>query len=70
MPTGPIRSPTPEYVECVADDVKPVKWTSLPQAVKPNEGEVVLFSWIVYQSRKRRNTVNAKMIVIADHKLA
>ncbi|MBL8397357.1 MAG: DUF1428 domain-containing protein [Candidatus Accumulibacter sp.] len=56
-----------EYVECVADDVKPGKWTSFPQAVKLKEGEVVLFSWIVYESRKQRDAVNAK--VIADPRL-
>lgn len=56
-----------EYVECVADDVKPGKWTSFPQAVKLKEGEVVLFSWIVYKSRKQRDAVNGK--VIADPRL-
>ena len=33
-----------EYVECVADDVKPGKWTSFPQSVKLKPGEVVWFS--------------------------
>lgn len=50
-----------QYIECAADDVKPGKWTSFPQAVKLKEGEVVIFSYIVYKSRKHRDTVNKKV---------
>jgi len=57
-----------EYVECVADDVKPGKLTSFPQSVKLKPGEVVWFSWIVYKSRKHRDQVNAK--VMKDPRLA
>ena len=57
-----------EYVECLADDVKPGKTTSFPQSVKLKEGEVVVFSWIVYKSRKDRDRINAK--VMADPRLA
>ena len=57
-----------EYIECIADDVKPGKWTSFPQAVKLKEDEVVFFSWIVYKSRKHRDSVNAK--VMKDPRLA
>ena len=57
-----------EYVENVADDVKPGKVTSFPQAVKLKAGEVVVFSWITYKSRKHRDTVNAK--VMADPRIA
>ena len=56
------------YTECVADDVKPGKWTSFPQAVKLKAGEVVFFSWIVYKSRKHRDSVVAK--VMQDPRLA
>ena len=48
-----------DYIECVADDVKPGKWTSFPQAVKLKPAEVVVFSWIVYKSRKDRDRINA-----------
>lgn len=48
-----------DYIECVADDVKPGKWTSFPQAVKLKPDEVVVFSWIVYKSRKDRDRINA-----------
>jgi uncharacterized protein YbaA (DUF1428 family) len=57
-----------EYRECVADDVKPGKWTSFPQSVKLKPNEVVWFSWIVYKSRRDRDRVNAK--VMKDKRLA
>lgn len=40
--------------ECVADDVKPGKLTSFPQSVMLRDDETVVFSWIVYRSRKDR----------------
>ena len=51
-----------EYRECIADDVKPGKYTSFPQSVKLKPNEVVWFSWIVYRSRKHRDSVNAKVM--------
>ena|SRR6476661_7015777 len=51
-----------EVVECVADDVKPGKSTSFPQAVKLKPGETVVFSYIVYKSRAQRDRVNAKVM--------
>jgi len=57
-----------EYVECLADDVKPGKWTSFPQAVKLKADEVVVFSWIVFRSRRDRDRVNDK--VMKDPRLA
>jgi len=57
-----------DYVEAVADDVKPGKWTSFPQAVKLKPGETVMFSWIVYRSRRDRDRINAR--VMKDRRLA
>jgi uncharacterized protein YbaA (DUF1428 family) len=57
-----------EYRECIAEDVKPGKRTSFPQSVKLKADEVVWFSWIVYKSRKHRDSVNAK--VMKDPRLA
>ena len=57
-----------EYRECIADDVKPGKWTSFPQSVKLKKGEVVFFSYITYPSRAVRDRVNKK--VMADPRLA
>ena len=53
--------------ECVADDVKPGKRTSFPQAVKLKEDEVVIFSFIIFKNRKERDRINAK--VMADPRL-
>jgi uncharacterized protein YbaA (DUF1428 family) len=57
-----------DYHECVADDVKPGKSTSFPQSVKLKKGEVVVFSWITYKSRKQRDTILKK--VMKDERLA
>jgi uncharacterized protein YbaA (DUF1428 family) len=57
-----------EFHECVADDVKPGKYTSFPQSVKLKPGETVIFSWIVFKSRPHRDSVNAK--VMKDPRLA
>jgi uncharacterized protein YbaA (DUF1428 family) len=56
-----------EYIECIADDVKPGKVTSFPQAVKLEPDEVVVFSWIVYESREERDRVMAA--VMSDSRL-
>jgi uncharacterized protein YbaA (DUF1428 family) len=56
-----------DFVECVADDVKPGKLTSFPQSVKLKSDEVVVFSWITYKSRAHRDRVNKK--VMADPRL-
>ena len=62
-----------DYVECVADDVKPGKLTSFPQSVKLKPGETVVFAWVVYKSRRDRDRINAKVmkdprIASIDHK--
>lgn len=57
-----------EYIECLADDVKPGRTTSFPQSVKLKDGETVVFAWIVFRSRRHRDTVNAK--AMQDPRLA
>jgi uncharacterized protein YbaA (DUF1428 family) len=57
-----------QYRECVADDVKPGEHTSFPQAVKLEPDETVVFAWIVYESRARRDEINEK--VMKDPRLA
>ncbi|MFY9510665.1 MAG: DUF1428 domain-containing protein [Rubrivivax sp.] len=54
--------------ECIADDVKPGKWTSFPQSVKQEDGETVVFSYILYKSRRDRDRINKA--VMADPRLA
>ena len=55
------------YVECVADDVPYGELTSFPRAVMAKEDETVVFSWITYESREKRDEVNAK--VMQDERL-
>lgn len=56
------------YFECVGDDVKPGKRTSFPQSVKLKPDEIVVFSWILFNSRAHRDRVNKK--VMEDPRLA
>lgn len=53
-----------EYVECIADDVPDGKKTSFPMAVKLQKGELVGFAYVVYKSRRHRDSVMKK--VMAD----
>ena len=57
-----------EYREWIAEDVKSGEHTSFPQAVKLEEDEIVVFSWIVFESRDHRDEVNAK--AMSDPRLA
>lgn len=57
-----------EFVECIAEDVKAGVHTSFPQSVKLEPDEIVVFSWIVYESRAHRDEVNAK--VMQDPRIA
>ncbi len=50
------------FVECVGDDVPVGKHTSFTKAVKLKDDEVVVFSWIVYNSRAHRDAVNKKVM--------
>jgi uncharacterized protein YbaA (DUF1428 family) len=56
------------FRECIGDDVKPGKLTSFPQAVNLEPDEVVVFSWIEYESRAHRDEVNDK--VMKDPRMA
>ena len=56
-----------QYVETVADDVKPGRVSSFPQSVLLKKGEVVVFSFIVYKSRAQRDRTNKK--VMSDPRL-
>jgi uncharacterized protein YbaA (DUF1428 family) len=55
------------FVECVGDDVPYGELTSFPRAVQAKEDEIVVFSWIVYESREQRDAINAK--VMADPRM-
>ena len=55
------------YIETLGDDVPYGELTSFPRAVQAKDDEVVAFSWILYESREQRDSINAK--VMADPRL-
>jgi uncharacterized protein YbaA (DUF1428 family) len=57
-----------EYRECVGDDLK-LKWgVSFLKQFKAKPSETIVFSWIVFKSRKDRDRINAN--VMKDPRLA
>jgi uncharacterized protein YbaA (DUF1428 family) len=57
-----------EYIECVGDDLNIKGMGSFLRRMKPKRGETVVFSWIVYKSRRHRDAVNKK--VMKDPRMA
>lgn len=53
-----------DYRECVAEDTEAKDLVSFPDLARTQEGETVVFAYIVYESREHRDEVNAK--VMAD----
>jgi uncharacterized protein YbaA (DUF1428 family) len=56
-----------KVVECWGDDVPEGKLTSFPMAVKCEENETVVFSWIVWPSREVRDRGN--QLAMADPRM-
>lgn len=56
-----------EYWECIGDDLEVKDMVSFRKAADTGEGETVVFSWIVYESREHRDKVNAA--VMADPRI-
>jgi uncharacterized protein YbaA (DUF1428 family) len=51
-----------EYIEAVGDDLENQFGVPFTKAVKLKEGEIPLFSFIVYKSRADRDKVNKKVM--------
>ena len=51
-----------DYKECVGDDLDIKFCMPFPKGIKTKPGETVVFSYIVYKSRKQRDQVNAKIM--------
>ncbi|MEP7456771.1 DUF1428 family protein [Phyllobacterium sp. SB3] len=56
------------YFECTGDDVPYGELTSFPRAVQAKEDEIIIFSWITYESREQRDEINKK--VMADTRIS
>lgn len=57
-----------EYRECVGEDLNLSFGVPFPKAIKSKPSETVVFAWVVYKSRKHRDSVNKK--VMSDPRLA
>jgi len=57
-----------EYLECVGDDLKVKMGVPFPRMIRLKAGETVVFSWIVYKSRRDRDRINK--LVMSDPRLA
>lgn len=55
------------YVEAMGDDVPYGELTSFPRAVLASDDEVVFFSFITFESREKRDEINAR--VMADPRM-
>ena len=55
------------YCEAIGDDVPMGELTSFPRAVQATEDEVIIFSWVVYESRAARDEIMGK--VMADERM-
>jgi len=51
-----------DYQECVGDDLDFPFGVSFTKAAKAKPDELVVFSYIVYESRAQRNRINAKIV--------
>ena len=51
-----------EYRECVGDDLRAPGMRPFGKTVDARRNETVVFSWIVYKSRRDRDRINAKVM--------
>lgn len=68
-----MKSGALDYVEAVGEDLDVAKkWGNMPfpAMVKAKKGEIVVFSYVVYKSRKHRDAVNKKVQAAMDKKYA
>ena len=57
-----------EYRECAGDDMEVKGMVAFPKLAKSKPGEVVIFAYARFESRKHRDAVNKK--IMADQRLA
>ena len=57
-----------EYRECVGDDMTAKGMVAFPKLAKAKPGEVVIFAYVLFKSRKHRDATNKK--IMADPRVA
>lgn len=57
-----------EYRECVGDDMQIQGTVPFPKLAKAKPGEVVIFAYVVFKSRRHRDAANKK--IMADPRIA
>jgi uncharacterized protein YbaA (DUF1428 family) len=55
------------FVECIGDEVPDGELSAVPHAIQPGEHEVLVYSWIVYDSKDERDRIHAR--TLADPRL-
>jgi uncharacterized protein YbaA (DUF1428 family) len=55
------------FVECIGDELPKSELEALPHALDPADDEVVVYSWIVYDSPEAREKIHAE--AMADPRL-
>lgn len=56
-----------EYIEAAGDDLEHDKMVSFVKSADAQEGETVIFSFIVFESKAERDRINA--LVMADERM-
>jgi uncharacterized protein YbaA (DUF1428 family) len=51
-----------DYHECVGEDVQTSCGIAFQKRANAGKGDLVVFSWVTYKSRKHRDQVNAKIM--------
>lgn len=51
-----------EYFECIGDDLTTKMGVTFPKQMKSKGSETIVFSFIVFKSRKHRDAVNEKVM--------
>ena len=57
-----------EYRECAAEDVNAPGLIPFPKLAQSKPGEVVIFAWAVFKSRRHRDATNKR--IMADPRMA
>ena len=51
-----------DYRECVGDDLEVKGMLAFPKIAKSKQGEVVIFAYAVFKSRRQRDAINKKIM--------